>query len=244
MVLLPWCFVDAFTMAARQGRSHRLTGHAVPSKGRLQDPAGTAFRRGPLDLRRCPGCSPVPTLRTCPGHRGGGARWRCRRRGRHQVICRSSPRPPGHVATCSWTPPGVWPRPRSGSLFLTPDLRDSSSPLSTAQFVVDIACGALACISLWWRRRWPLGVALACAALGMVSTSATPAGLLALSSLAVYRPLRPVLLVACAVDPLRAGLRRLQSDDWPHRRVPARDPTRARGHRAGGCSCALDDNCC
>ena len=83
-----------------------------------------------------------------------------------------------------------------GALFLTPDLRDSGSPLSTAQFVVDISCGALACISLWWRRRWPLGVALACAALGMVSTSATPAGLLALSSLAVYRPLRPVLLVA------------------------------------------------
>ena len=83
-----------------------------------------------------------------------------------------------------------------GVLFLTPDLRDSGSPLSTAQFVVDISCGALACISLWWRRRWPLGVALACAALGMVSTSATPAGLLALSSLAVYRPLRPVLLVA------------------------------------------------
>ncbi|MCW2849265.1 MAG: two-component sensor histidine kinase [Marmoricola sp.] len=83
-----------------------------------------------------------------------------------------------------------------GALFLTPDLRDSSSPLSTTQFVVDISCGALACISLWWRRRWPLGVALACAALGMVSTSATPAGLLALSSLAVYRPLRPVLLVA------------------------------------------------
>ncbi len=83
-----------------------------------------------------------------------------------------------------------------GALFLAPDLRDSASPLSTTQFVVDISCGVLACVALWWRRRWPLGVALACAALGMVSTSATPAGLLALSSLAVYRPLRPVLLVA------------------------------------------------
>ena len=83
-----------------------------------------------------------------------------------------------------------------GALFLTPDLRDSGSPLSTTQLAADISCGALACISLWWRRRWPLGIALACAALGMVSTSATPAGLLALSSLAVYRPIRPVLLVA------------------------------------------------
>src|ERR1700712_984894 len=83
-----------------------------------------------------------------------------------------------------------------GALFLTPDLRDSGSPLSTTQLAADISCGALACILLWWRRRWPLGIALACAALGMVSTSATPAGLLALSSLAVYRPIRPVLLVA------------------------------------------------
>lgn len=83
-----------------------------------------------------------------------------------------------------------------GALFLIPELHDTSSPLSTAQVVVDVSCGGLACISLWWRRRWPLGVAVACVVLGMVSTSATPAGLLALSSLAVYRPIRPVLLVA------------------------------------------------
>ena len=120
-----------------------------------------------------------------------------------------------------------------GVLFVTPDLRDSGSPLSTAQLVVDISCGALACLSLWWRRRWPLGVALACAALGMVSTSATPAGLLALSSLAVYRPLRPVLLVALLWIPCVLVFAVLQSDDWPPLRVPARDATRARGHRLG-----------
>ncbi len=83
-----------------------------------------------------------------------------------------------------------------GALFLSPELHGTGSSLPTTQVVVDVTCGALACISLWWRRRWPLGVALACVVLGMVSTSATPAGLLALSSLAVYRPLRPVLLVA------------------------------------------------
>ena len=83
-----------------------------------------------------------------------------------------------------------------GALFLSPELHGAGSSLSSAQIVVDVVCGTLACGSLWWRRRWPLGVALACVALGMVSTSATPAGLLALSSLAVYRPLRPVLLVA------------------------------------------------
>ena len=83
-----------------------------------------------------------------------------------------------------------------GALFLSPVLRDSSAPLPTSYVVVDLSCGVLACLSLWWRRRWALGVALVCLVLGMFSNSATPAGLLALFSLAVRRPVRPALLVA------------------------------------------------
>jgi signal transduction histidine kinase len=83
-----------------------------------------------------------------------------------------------------------------GALFLTPALRDGGEALSTQRVLVDACCGALACVALWWRRPWPVGVAVVCAALGTLSVSATPAGLLALSSLAVHRPTRPTLLVA------------------------------------------------
>jgi signal transduction histidine kinase len=83
-----------------------------------------------------------------------------------------------------------------GALFLSPTLRDPVQSLSTLQVVVDISCGALACLSLWWRRRWALGVALTGLLLGTFSSSATPAGLLALFSLAVHRPVRSSLLVA------------------------------------------------
>jgi signal transduction histidine kinase len=82
-----------------------------------------------------------------------------------------------------------------GALFLSPTLKAALQPLPTAQVVADVSCGALACISLWWRRRWPLGVGIACLLLGTFSISATPAGLLALFSVAVHRPIRPVLLV-------------------------------------------------
>jgi signal transduction histidine kinase len=82
-----------------------------------------------------------------------------------------------------------------GALFLSPSLHGSVR-LPTVQVVLDVACGVLACLSLWWRRRWALGVALVCVVLGTFSISATPAGLLALFSLAVHRPVRPALLVA------------------------------------------------
>ena len=82
-----------------------------------------------------------------------------------------------------------------GALFLSPELHDSPDPLSTTQVAVDVTAGALACLALWGRRRWPVGVALACLLLGVVSTSATPAGLLALASLAVHRPARATVVV-------------------------------------------------
>ena len=82
-----------------------------------------------------------------------------------------------------------------GALFLSPELHDNPDPLSATQIAIDVVAGALACGSLWWRRRFPLGVALVCLLLGAISSSATPAGLLALSSLAVHRAARTTVVV-------------------------------------------------
>lgn len=60
---------------------------------------------------------------------------------------------------------------------------------------VDLGIGLACAVMLWWRRRWPLGVALATMLVGAPSVTATGAGLIALFSLAVYRPLRTVLVL-------------------------------------------------
>ncbi|MGE3357644.1 MAG: histidine kinase [Acidimicrobiia bacterium] len=88
-----------------------------------------------------------------------------------------------------------------GALLLTVTPHDIASRMTTGQVVTDAALGALCCVSLWWRRRWPFGVALACVLLGAFSTSGTVAGLLAMVSLAVHRPVRPAVLVAALYVP-------------------------------------------
>jgi signal transduction histidine kinase len=82
-----------------------------------------------------------------------------------------------------------------GALFLSPELDRGAPSMGTSQLVVDVACGAVACLSLTWRRSRPLGVAIVCVLLGMLSISATPAGLLAVASLALHRSARLALLV-------------------------------------------------
>ena len=88
-----------------------------------------------------------------------------------------------------------------GALILGITIRDASNEMTSAQVAIDAALGAVCCTALWWRRRWPLGVALLCVVLGALSTSGTVAGLFALSSLAVHRPVRPALFVAALFVP-------------------------------------------
>jgi signal transduction histidine kinase len=51
----------------------------------------------------------------------------------------------------------------------------------------DLVGGALACLALWWRRRWPVGVALFVLALNTYSTSGSIAGAIALFTVAIHR---------------------------------------------------------
>jgi len=88
-----------------------------------------------------------------------------------------------------------------GALILSVTVDDTANRMTSGRVAIDAAFGALSCLSLWWRRRWPFGVALVCVLLGAFSTFGTVAGLLALSSLAVHRHVRPALLVAALFVP-------------------------------------------
>ncbi len=88
-----------------------------------------------------------------------------------------------------------------GALTLSVTVDDTANRMTSGHVIIDATLGACCCLSLWWRRRWPFGVALVCVVLGAFSTSGTVAGLLALSSLAVHRHVRPALLIAALFLP-------------------------------------------
>ena len=69
---------------------------------------------------------------------------------------------------------------------------------SEALLAADFAVGSIACLALWWRRRWPVGVALALAVPATFSDMASAAVLIALFTVAVQRP-RPVVAAVSAV---------------------------------------------
>jgi signal transduction histidine kinase len=64
--------------------------------------------------------------------------------------------------------------------------------------VIDTIGAAMACLALWWRRRWPLGVGLAVVAVQVVSPAAGVAGVVSLYTVAAYRRWQLAFLVAAA----------------------------------------------
>jgi signal transduction histidine kinase len=61
----------------------------------------------------------------------------------------------------------------------------------------DLVGGLLACLALWWRRRWPLGVAVFAFAMNSFSASSSIAGAIALFTVAVHR--RAVVAIVVGV---------------------------------------------
>jgi len=70
---------------------------------------------------------------------------------------------------------------------------------------VDLLVGAVSCIALWWRRKYPVALAVAMVVAGAVSSAAGAAAALAFFSLAVHRPFRvvaPLSLAVIATQPI------------------------------------------
>jgi signal transduction histidine kinase len=69
----------------------------------------------------------------------------------------------------------------------------------------DLVGGALACAALWWRRRWPLHVAVFVLVMNSFSSSASIAGAIALFTIAVHRRAAVAIgfgLVSVAITPI------------------------------------------
>ncbi|MEV6791933.1 histidine kinase [Streptomyces sp. NPDC051320] len=81
---------------------------------------------------------------------------------------------------------------------LTLDALTSGSRESSLELAADVAAGGLACCALWFRRRRPVDLAVALVVVSTFAPLASGALLVALFSLAVHRPFKPVAVVGAA----------------------------------------------
>ncbi len=76
---------------------------------------------------------------------------------------------------------------------------DSAKPGSREFLVLlDLVSGLALCLAIWFRRRWPVQLALAASVISIWSETASGPTLVLILSVAVYRPLRTTLLVFAA----------------------------------------------
>jgi signal transduction histidine kinase len=74
---------------------------------------------------------------------------------------------------------------------------EADKPSETLLFL-DVVGGLIGCVALWWRRRWPVQIAIGLSLLGAFSAFSSAAGLIALFTVAVHRRFSTVLLVVLA----------------------------------------------
>ncbi|WP_436850014.1 sensor histidine kinase [Streptomyces monashensis] len=107
------------------------------------------------------------------------------------------------VDTCCFLLAGLLYLVTAESLVQHPDVPDGLVG-------VDLALGALSCLAVWVRRRWPVGLAVTMIAIGLLSETSGWVSLVALFTVAVHRPFRYVAWIggiSLALAPLYYWLR-------------------------------------
>lgn len=72
---------------------------------------------------------------------------------------------------------------------------DGGDPTSDTMMVIDLSVGALSCLAIWVRRRWPVGVAVVTALVSTFFIASAGASMVALFTVAVHRPVRVLMWV-------------------------------------------------
>jgi signal transduction histidine kinase len=86
---------------------------------------------------------------------------------------------------------------------------EARAEVSDTLLGIDFVLGVAACLAVWLRRRWPLGLMLTLIPIGTVSSAAAGAGAIALFTLAVHRRfaiVAPVVLASLALMPIYVAL--------------------------------------
>ena len=84
----------------------------------------------------------------------------------------------------------------AGGIYGPGALLENGADPSPAAAALIVTAGVVACLAIWLRRRWPVGIALLAILLGSLSPAAGGASLIALFSVAVHR--RSVVAIALA----------------------------------------------
>ncbi len=93
-------------------------------------------------------------------------------------------------------------------------LANGADPSSSTAALI-VAAGAIACLALWLRRRWPVGVALLTVVLGSFSPAAGGAALIGLFTVAVHRRWAAAVAIAALAIALLPAYFSLYADEIP-----------------------------